>query len=594
MKLFEVSWEVCNKVGGINTVLKSKSEFVQKKFGDDYFLIGPFFKEKSRGEFLQRPVPDSFKTVFERLKEQGIFCRFGNWLIPGRPNAILIELSESFLGRAPEFKGKYWDKYKIDSLNSDFYDYDMPILWSTAVGILIEEFYNENPKENFVVHLHEWLSAGAALYLRLDNSKTSSKIPLVFTTHATTLGRAVSGTGVNLYDIIEKINPDEESYRLGVHTKHQTERAVANLVDVFSTVSEITGYESKLFFGKEPDIILPNGINPLETSIEELLMMHREFRDKMRYFLTYMFFPYYPIDLDESLTFFLAARYEFKAKGIDLYLDALAKLNEMLISKKSKKTIFAFLFVPAGGRAIREEIVENRELINDFADKLFSSKNQILNRLFQCALAGKDICLSKLVSPEILRELKKLRLYFNKEGNPPVITHYINYEDKDPILNKLKQLNLLNQKESKVKVIFYPIYLTGKDGLLNLDYSETIIGSHFGVFPSIYEPWGYTPVESAMRAVPAVTSDLSGFGRYLINSGKEDNGIFVLRLANKSYDEQVNELAKLMFRFSTLKRDKRVDYKIKSYKTALMFSWDNLVENYFKAYDLAQDLVSQK
>lgn len=588
MKLFEVSWEVCNKVGGINTVLRSKAEFVSEKFRENYFLIGPFFKDKSKGEFLQRPVPDIFKEVFGSLKERGIFCRFGNWLIRGKPNVILIELSDKFLTRGSEFKGKYWEKFKIDSLNSQFYDYDQPMLWSTAAGILIEEFLGANPHEQTIVHLHEWLAAGSGLYLNLGDD-LKSKVSLIFTTHATTLGRAISGTGMNLYDIIEKINPDEEAYRLGIHTKHQTEKVIANISNVFSTVSDITGYEARIFFGRSPDIILPNGINPLPNTIEELLMKHKEFRDKMRHFLTYMFFPYYPINLEQSLTFFLAARYEFKAKGIDLYLDALSKLNKKLIEKKSKKTVFAFLFVPAGGKAIREEIVENREIINDFADKLFSAKEEILNRLFQCALTGKDVFVSKLLQSDIANEVKKLRLSLQKEGLPPIITHYINSEGRDAILSKLRQLNLLNQKDSKVKVIFYPIYLTGKDGLLNLDYSEMIIGSHFGVFPSVYEPWGYTPLESAMRAVPAVTSDLSGFGRYLVDSGLDGKGVFVLRLANKSYEEQVEELANVLFMFSNLNRDKRINYKIKAHEIALKFNWEKLIQNYFKAYDLAID-----
>ncbi|MDK2849705.1 MAG: glycogen synthase [Candidatus Woesearchaeota archaeon] len=591
MKLFEVSWEVCNKVGGINTVLRSKAEFVQHKFGDDYFLIGPFFKDKSKGEFLQKPVPVIFKEVFERLKEKGIFCRFGTWLIRGNPSAILVELSDSFLSRGPEFKGKYWDSFRIDSLNSDFYDYDQPLLWSTAVGILIEEFLKANPKEQVLVHLHEWLAAGTGLYLNLPEVNLGSIISIVFTTHATTLGRAISGAGVNLYEIIEKINPDEEAYRLGVHTKHQTEKAIANTAKVFSTVSDITGYESKILLGRSPDIILPNGINPLPNSIEELLMKHKEFRDKMRYFLTYMFFPYYPIDLEQSLTFFLAARYEFKAKGIDLYIDALTELDKKLRETKSKKTIFAFIFVPAGGKAIKEEIVENREVVNDFSDKLFSIRNLILDRLLRSILAGKDVSCSKLLPKDIMTELKKLKVALQREGLPPVITHYIPFEDKDAILIKLKQNGLLNDKESKVKVIFYPIYLTGKDGLLNLDYSETIIGSHFGIFPSIYEPWGYTPVETAMRAVPAVTSDLSGFGKYLIDNNLDGKGIFVLRLANKSYEEQVKELSEVMFKFSTLKRDERIEHKIEAYQIALKFSWALLIENYFKAYDLALNNV---
>lgn len=581
MKIFEISWEVCNKVGGINTVLKSKARCVVNKYNENYFMIGPLIENKIKGNFVQTTVPLFLKNVFEKLKEQEIFCSFGKWLIDGKPNVILIDTSK-FNRRNAEFKKRYWDLYKIDSLNSDFYDYDVPIMFSTAAGILINEI-EKSIDEKIIVHCHEWLSGGAALYLKMINSR----VPIVFTTHATMLGRTISGHGIDLYDIIDQIDDEKEAYKYGVHTKHQTEKALAKISDVFTTVSEITAFESEKLLKRKPDVVLPNGIDTSRESIEELLIKHSEIREKMRFFLMYHFYPHYYFDLEQSLNFYIACRYEFRTKGIDIFIDALADLNDQLIAEKSEKTIIAFFFIPAGAEVIKENIIENKEIVKDLVDKISSEKETIFNRIIRYSLGEQEISKRNLFSSNLINEINKTLLSIKKDGLPEICTHKLNNENQDPIINRLKQKNLINSPESKVKVIFYPTYLTGSDGLLNLDYNEVIIGSHLGVFPSRYEPWGYTPVEAAMNGVPAITSDFSGFGRFILSSHLENKGIFVLKQANRTYEERVKQLSNLMYHIAHLKRHDRIDLKFKAREIAKTVSWDKLIENYFKAYELA-------
>ncbi|HDP73634.1 MAG TPA: hypothetical protein ENN46_01610 [Candidatus Woesearchaeota archaeon] len=580
MYLFEISWEVCNKVGGINTVLSSKSRYVCNELKKKYFLVGPYVKDKARGEFVQHSAPEFLKEIFERLKPLGIFCRFGKWLVPGEPNTILIEY-EGFSYRNDELKKMYWEEFGIDSLGSAYHDYDIPMIWSSAAGALLREV-EKSVDERVIAHCHEWLSAGTILYLR----SIESSVKTVFTTHATMLGRALTGESRELYNELDKINPEEEARKIGVVAKHHTEKAAAMHSDIFSTVSEITAIEAEKILGKKPDLILPNGIDESGKSVEELLIQHKLFRDRIRHFITYFFFPYYSFDIEESLIFYIAARYEFKGKGMDLLIDALSDLNRKLAEDKSEKTIIVLFLVPAGGTVIRETIVENKEAFNDIVESIQPEKSDIINRLTRAIISKRRICENALLPKDVISDIRKKLHYFKKTGTPELVTHYLPNEQSDAILNKLKSCDLVNSESSKVKVVFYPTYLTGTDGLINLNYSETIIGCHLGIFPSIYEPWGYTPVESAIRSVPAITTDLAGFGNFLINEKLEGEGIFVLRYFGKSYQDRVKQLADSLYHFASLNRQKRIDYKIKARNTAAKVSWKELVKNYFRAYEM--------
>ncbi len=581
--VFEVSWEVCNKVGGINTVLKTKAKEMVTHFKSKYFMIGPYFPEKSSAEFIQLPTPGFLREIFEELTKLGINVRFGKWLVKGEPQTILIDFSQ-FSVNKNKIKAKYWNLYRIDSLNTDYFDYDMPIIWSTAVGVFLEIFEKHNEDKKIIVHCHEWLSSGVILHLKSVNSS----IATVFTTHATMLGRTISGHGYDLFETLNTIDPDKECYKYNIQAKHQTEKVTAHLCDVFTTVSEITSIEVEKILGKKPHVITPNGICVSNyPSFEEISIKHRRFRNKIRHFLTYYFFPYYDFDIEQSLNFFIASRYEFHVKGIDLFIDALGMLNKRMMNENHRKTIIAFIFVPSNVRGIKEEVIVNRENFNDLYEYINHESDLVINRLIRALISRREINEQVLFSKESLLEIEKLVLKIKKQGKPGIITHYLENEENDLIIKRIKENGLDNSKASKVKVIFYPIYLNGADGLLNLNYEEAIIGSHLGVFPSVYEPWGYTPLECAINGVPSVTTDLSGFGRFLISKHAENKGIFVLNFMNKSYEERVKQLCEVMYKFASYHRPERVELKIKAKETAAMASWANLIENYLKAYQMA-------
>ncbi|MEM3374753.1 MAG: glycogen/starch synthase, partial [Candidatus Woesearchaeota archaeon] len=255
--LFEISWEVCNKVGGIFTVISSKVLPMQKVYGENYFTIGPFFPNKIKyDDFKEKLPPDFLKDIFEKLHKIGIKCHYGTWTIEGEPKTILVDYSE-FTYKLNDIKTQNWFLYKIDSLNTQYHDYDEPLLWATACGYLLEEIKNVFFDKKIVAHCHEWLAGGTILYLK----SKKIKIGTIFTTHATMLGRTLATNHINLYEVLDKINPEEYAYRFGIQAKHLTEKACANNADVFSTVSEITGIEATYFLGKKPDILLPNGLD---------------------------------------------------------------------------------------------------------------------------------------------------------------------------------------------------------------------------------------------------------------------------------------------------------------------------------------------
>lgn len=589
--LFEVSWEVCNKVGGINTVIKSKIPQTVAAYGERYCLVGPYFHNKVKGEFEELVIPDEYREGAEALKEMGVVPHYGRWLTEGSPQTLLLDF-QPFFEKKDGVKRELWEKYGIDSLDCPI-EFDEPAVWGWAAGIIIESFscrYKSDWK--FTAVFHEWLSGAGVLYLK----SRECRIGTVFITHATVMGRSLASAGLDLYQkdddgrlLIESMDFEKEAYDRNIHSKHQLERASANTADVFATVSEITGMEAEHVLGRKPDLLVPNGLN-LDNfpTIDENSIKHKIFRDKIYHFLLYFFFPYYHIDIDNTLIYFIASRYEMRDKGIDVFIRALSRLNSRLKEEDSEKSIVAFFWVPAGVRGVKQELVENRTMFKDVEDSLKDSSEHVMWRLLSTFVGDKPITKETIFDKAFLADIKKKVIRFKREETePPVCTHDL-ADHNDEITAMLAEEGLQNAKEDKVKIIFYPIYLTGADGLLDMTYYEAIQGAHLGVFPSSYEPWGYTPLEAGALGVASITTDLAGFGKYIeAQDGKDHSGIFVLKRMGRSDDDIIEDLYSRLYDYASLPKKKRIENKLEARKLASLADWDRLIENYFRAEDMA-------
>ena len=585
--LFEASWEVCNKVGGIFTVLSSKARHMKKRYRNGYYLIGPYFEEKSRAVFKEEAIPEKYESVCEQLKKEGIVCHFGFWLIEGEPKVILIDFKDLW-PKIDSIKKELWESFKLDSLDSP-YDFNEPVLWSWAVGNLMDKLGKVNNDKKTVVQAHEWLSGAIILYLKKNNSKVST----VFTTHATTLGRTIAGHGNDLYSIIDKIDPTQEARKYGVQAKHNMEKISAATANVFTTVSQITAMEAEYILGRRADVILPNGLDMTKfPSFEKTALKHKKYRNRLRQFVLYYFFPYYKIDLKNTLFYFTASRYEFHNKGLDIFIDSLAELNKRMKKNKSKKTVVTFFFVPTGTDGIRPEIIEAREAFRDIKDLLEEEENDTKENLLYTITSEERISEKSIFDKGFVLGMKrKLLRLKSKSGSAPLTTHKLIDNENDPIIKAFRKAGLENKEEDKVKVIFYPIYLTGADGLGDLDYYQSIQACHLGVFPSYYEPWGYTPLETGALGVASLTSNLSGFGKYFYNDlhNKKVPGIYILDIENQKKEKMIKNFIDIIYKYTLFTKRKRIDNKIQARKVAFAADWKNFVTHYIEAHNLAME-----
>ncbi len=582
-KLFEISWEVCNKVGGIYTVVRSKAEVISEHLKNNYLLIGPYFPENS-SEFTEAVPPPKLRDVFSELKKQNILCHYGFWEIPGRPRVVLIYPYQS--STSPnEVKRLFWDKFRIDSLNTNYYDYDLPILWGYSAGRFIEVFQRHYNAKNIIAHCHEWLSGGALLYIKAENLNVRT----VFTTHATTLGRTLAGQNFDLYHNIHNIKAEDTAYQYGVQAKHLTEKQCALHADVFTTVSEITNMEAEQFLGRKADVLLPNGLDTSKfPTFEDGSIQHRQFKNRIKEFCLYFFKPFYDFDIENTLFFFTASRYEFHGKGIDTLIDALSLLDKRLRAEKSKKTIVTFFFIPLSNQGIHLDLLESKGFFEDIKETLTLNETQIFSRILDSLIAKNKFNEKNIFTKTQLSELKKKTKALKKDGSPFLSTHIVD-ENNNLIIKAFKEKGLLNLKENRVKVVLYPIYLTGSDSLLDLSYYEAVIGSHLGIFPSFYEPWGYTPLETMSHGVVALTTDISGFGRYLKSAYPEEKlkGVYIVKRLGLNDNEFSQLLEKALYDFAKKNKRERIEKKIAASELSESFSWKSLIRNYLNAYELA-------
>lgn len=575
--LFEISWEVCNKVGGIYTVLRSKVPFIVDKY-EEYVLLGPQLGKQE--EFDPRPVPDRYKSVFKTLEGRGVKCLYGVWLVPGEPAVILID-SSHLLAQRNDLKFQLWEKYKIDSMNASW-EFDEPLCFSTAAGMLVEE-YEKQSKKKIVVQCHEWMAGFALLHLK----RIGSPVGTVFTTHATILGRTIAGNRNSLYEIMDKIDPKEWAYKYNVQDKHLSEVACAHAADVFTTVSEITGMEAEYLLGKKPDVLLLNGFSIDQfPTFEETSLRHNQSRDFLYEFIAYSFFPYYAFDLQKTLIVFTSGRYEFQNKGMDVLVEALGRVNERLKVQHTDITIVVFFWVIMDRGAARTDLIQNKNSYIKMKSVIEWQSKPLMQKIMLDFLSGHMPGSNDVFTTNFLKAIRQEVRHIKRSGNPPISTHAV--DAGDPIVNSCMQHGLHNTAEDKVKVILYPGYLEGNDNLLNLQYYDATVGAHLGVFPSSYEPWGYTPLESAVLGVPAITTDLAGFGRYMQIKNPQ-RGVFVLQRYKRSYEDAVAQLAEVLHTYASFTHDERVQQGFAAKTLSGMCNWKDFVANYFTAHNLAAE-----
>ncbi len=575
--LFEVSWETTNKCGGIYTVISSKAKLMTEIY-DEYFSVGPLF-DKLPIDFTQENIPSNFEPIINELSEEGIKCIYGLWNIPGAPKTFLID-GRRLNSQLDKIKTSLWEKYGIDSLTCS-HDFNEPLIWSWAVGIFLEKVGNVFPNKKIVGHFHEWLSGFSLLHLKNVNSSVKS----VFTTHATMLGRTIASNGENLYDSLNQINPEKKSKEMNISEKFTTEKACALNSDVFTTVSNITANECNAFFGRMPQI-LPNGllIDDEFPNFEEASYNHHNLKKKLKNVCKGYFFPYQIFDLDNTMFFYFSGRYEFMTKGLNTLPRALGKLNNYLKLSDSDKTVVMLFLVAMNNTTIKNEVLENKNNFQILKNIIDSTFDKIIDKAINQIMSGNSMSSMNIPKEETILKLFSYKM--KKTGLPPLCSHFLPYdENEDNLIKELKRNNLLNRPEDQVKVIMVPYYLDGSDGLFDMSYYDIVNACHLGLFPSYYEPWGYTPLESVAFGVPALTTDEAGFGKFVEDKLPPSHpGIFLCGWQRTNADN-ADLIFEHMRNYISFDAHARIACKMNAHKLSGTADWKNLIVNYIKAHN---------
>ena len=538
--IFESSWEVCNKVGGIYTVLSTRAKTLQEALQDKIVFIGPdFWKEHESPYFKEDST--LFADWQQEATEQGLKIRVGRWTVPGEPLAILVDFNPYF-EKKNEIYGWLWEKYGVDSLHA-YGDYDEASMFSYAAALVVESFYSWmvesgkwNEKTKVVYHANEWMCGLGALYI---NNKLP-QIGTIFTTHATSIGRSIAGNMKPLYDYLFAYNGDQMAGELNMQSKHSIEKQTAHNVDCFTTVSEITAKECVELLDKPVDVVLPNGFDNSFVPNAQLFSRKRKAaRKKMLDIANALLGE--ELD-DDTILISTSGRYEFRNKGIDVFVEA---MNRLLRDRDLKKKIVAFIEVPGW-------VGEPRK---DLQERLNSGKT------------------------------------YDTPLDVPQVTHWLHNMSHDNVLSMLKYYDMHNRKDEMVKVIFLPCYLDGKDGIVNMNYYDIVLGNDLCIYPSYYEPWGYTPLEAVAFKVPCITTDLAGFGLWANSvfghEGELTDGVKVIHRTDYNYSEVADNIKDTVAAFSSMTK-KEIDTCRKNAdalsKKAL---WSEFIKFYYEAYDIA-------
>lgn len=532
--IFETSWEVCNKIGGIYTVLSTKAQTLQNLYKDKTIFIGPDVWTDDNPSPYFSEVPSLLKPWRDKaLLPEGVSVRVGRWNIPGKPIVILVNFQGMYKLK-DYYYGEMWERFGVDSLHA-YGDYDEGCAFALAAGVVIESIcsYKRMRHKNVLAHFDEWTTGMGLLY-------TKWKVPFVgtiFTTHATSIGRSICGNGKPLYDYLPGYNGDQMARELNMESKHSLEKAAAHAADCFTTVSDVTAAECEQLLERRPDIVTPNGF-PAEWAPTKI--RQKRARQAARQAMLNVGSKLSGRTLPEdSFIVATSGRCEFRNKGIDVFLDA----AEMLRTMDPTRNLLLYILVPAWPKAPRADLKE---------------------------------ALDSETTSSALPE--------------PVITHSLNNPDQDAILNRIRQLGFNSGSSDKVQVVYVPCYLTGNDGILDMTYYDMLAGLDLTAFPSYYEPWGYTPLESVAFGVPTVTTSLSGFGQWVLSSGKngfDKSGVLVIQRNDSNYHDVVKALADSMLSMATASPEVIAADSAAARTTADKAEWNYFITYYVEAFRMA-------
>ncbi len=533
--IFESSWEVCNKVGGIYTVLSTRAKTLQEQFPDKVVFIGPdLWQGKENPLFVEDTK--MWPSWVKKAAESGLYVRTGRWNIPGQPCVVLVDF-QPYFARKNELYGAAWNDFGVDSLHA-YGDYDESSMFSYAAALVVESFYRTklSSKKKVVYQAHEWMTALGVLYI----SKYVPEIATIFTTHATSIGRSIAGNGKPLYEYLWAYNGTQMAGELNMEAKHSVERQAAHHVDCFTTVSDVTGRECAELLDKPCDAILPNGFEadfvPAGAAFSRRRNEARARILQVANALTGAAFP------DDTLIVATSGRYEYRNKGIDVFLEAAYR---SLYDNSLERPVLMLIQVPAWVESPRTDLQERLTL----------------GGTYDTALPN------------------------------PVITHNLHEAWNDPVLNFLNSHGMRNDVHSPVKVIFVPCYLDGNDGIFQKPYYDLLIGDDLAAYPSYYEPWGYTPLEAVAFHVPCVTTSLSGFGAWanatIGRDSKIEDGVEVIPRNDYNAQDVAEQLSNTVARYAAFGKKDADRARRNAAKLAEKALWKHFITYYHDAYDIA-------
>lgn len=533
--IFETSWEVCNKVGGIYTVLSTRAKTLQEIMRDRIVFIGPdcFNGEENPYFFEDKALFNDWLAV---AKHDGLSLKIGRWNTPGTPIAFLVDFKASYADKN-KFYGELWERYGVDSLHA-YGDYDDSAMFSYATAKVVESFFRFYLCNctNVIFHANEWQTGFAALALRHD----VPEIATIFTTHATGIGRSIAGNNKPLYDYLQAYNGDQMADELNMQSKHSIEKQTAHYVDCFTTVSDITAVECKELLDKPVDAVLPNGF---EDDFVPKAALFTKKRNAARKRLLRIAEALTGSNLDDNtLIVSTSGRYEFRNKGIDVFIETINKLRH---DEELQRDVVAFIEVPGWVARPRTDLQERLATNKTYDTALFL----------------------------------------------PLVTHELHNMDADRVLNMARHLGIANAPTDKVKLIFIPCYLNGDDGIVNMSYYDVVLGNDLCVYPSYYEPWGYTPLESIAFKVPCITTDLAGFGLWANQlKGKFceiTDGVKVIHRTDNNYFEVADSIKQTIKEYAAMDKKTVEKCRANAQKLSKKALWREFIQAYKTAYDIA-------